>query len=175
MKKMSKKGYVLGIIILLMGSSIISSAAVIGIKYEQTILSTEETILSSTDPKIMEIIEMINESLLREFLTVLSVEIGPRKTGTYSTEKAAEYMYDQFTDMGLEVRYQHWASFNDRRPFRHYKDKNVEATLKGIDDSNDEILVFNAHYDTTKRSPGAIDDGLWCSRSSSGCICIKPI
>jgi hypothetical protein len=159
MKKMSKKGYVLGIIILLMVSSIASSAAVKGIKYEQTAISTEETILNSTDPNIMEIIEMINESLLREFLTVLAVEIGPRKTGTYGTEKAAEYMYDQFTDMGLEVRYQHWASFNDRSPFRYYKDKNVEATLKGIDDSNDEVLVFNAHYDTTKRSPGAVDDG----------------
>ena len=46
---------------------------------------------------------MINESLLQTFLEGL-VLIGPRKIGTYGAEKAAEYLYDHFTDMGLETR-----------------------------------------------------------------------
>ncbi len=114
--------------------------------------------ISGINPKIAEAIEMVNETLLRAYMQEL-VDIGPRLTGTYGCEKAAEYIYGQFENAGLETRYQYWQSFNDRRPFRFFKDKNVEATLHGIGQNSEEVLIFNAHYDTVKVSPGANDDG----------------
>ena len=161
MKKNCLKACVLVIMILFLGSPIVSSMSNITIPNQRDFSPEFEmpTMKSDLDPKIEAAIQMVNESLLREFLTVLTVEIGPRKTGTYGAEKAAKYIYKQFTNMGLETRYHYWQSFSDRWPFRYYKDKNVEATLKGKADSCDEILVFNAHYDTVKVSPGAIDDG----------------
>ncbi|MDH7516948.1 MAG: M28 family peptidase [Candidatus Thermoplasmatota archaeon] len=110
------------------------------------------------DPKIVGIIEMVNETILRTYIQEL-VNIGPRVTGTYGCEKAAEYIYQQFKNAGLKTRYQYWQSLNNRIPLRFLKDKNVEATHYGTDQNSKEVIVFNAHYDSVKVSPGANDDG----------------
>jgi hypothetical protein len=123
-----------------------------------TIKPTESTIQTSTNPKIMEILEKVNETVVRGFLEEL-VAIGPRLTGTYGCEKAAEYIHNQFEEMGLETRYHTWRALGPLRNLRLFISQNVEATLPGIDESNDEIIIFNAHYDTVKKSPGANDDG----------------
>jgi len=136
-----------GIAILILSASAISSANT----------SNNMDIQNTTDPKITNIIKMVNESLIRGFLEGL-VSYGPRVTGTYGCEKAAGYLFEQFENMGLETRYQNWASSNDRLPMRFYKAKNVEGTLIGKDPSK-EILVLNGHYDSVKISPGADDDG----------------
>lgn len=117
-----------------------------------------EQITKKYDEKILQVIEMVNESLLRQYLEEL-VSNGPRKTGTYGCEIAAEYIYNQFQEMGLETRYQYWESWSDRIPFRLYKSNNIEGVLKNNNTKNKEIIVFNAHYDTVKVSPGANDDG----------------
>ncbi len=148
-------GYILGIVILLLLSPIISATQ---ITQTITISTNKQNNLGELNPKIIQAIEMVNESLLRAFLDEL-VSIGPRMTGTYGCEKAAEYLCEQFNDFGLETRYQEWATFNTRLPLRHYKGKNIEATLNGTNKDCDEILIFNAHYDTVKESPGANDDG----------------
>jgi hypothetical protein len=101
---------------------------------------------------------MINESILREYLKNL-VEIGHRMTGTYNCEKAAKYIYQQFESMDLETRYHNWMAYGDWYHKGFYKGQNIEATLEGTDDSCDEVLIFNAHYDTLRYSPGANDDG----------------
>lgn len=114
--------------------------------------------ISDINPKIAEAIEMVNKTLLRGYLQEL-VDIGPKLTGTYGCAKAAEYIYQQFENAGLETRYDYWQSFSDRKPFRFFKDRNVEATLYGTDQKSKEVLIFNAHYDTVRVSPGANDDG----------------
>lgn len=136
-----------GIVILILSASAISSANT----------PNNTGIQNMPNPKITNIIEMVNESLIMGFLESL-VSYGPRLTGTYGCEKAAEYLFEQFENMGLETRYQNWASFNERLRLRFYEAKNVEGTLIGKDPSK-EILVFNGHYDSVKVSPGANDDG----------------
>jgi hypothetical protein len=144
---MMKSLVAVGIVVLILSASAISAANI----------PNNMDIQNTTNPKITNIIKMVNESLIRGFLEGL-VSYGPRVTGTYGCEKAAEYLFEQFENMGLEVRYQNWASFGTGRPVRFYEAKNVEGTILGKDPSK-EILVFNGHYDSIKISPGADDDG----------------
>ncbi|MCK4995748.1 MAG: M28 family peptidase [Thermoplasmatales archaeon] len=160
-----KKDYIkiigMVVIILILSSPLISSISNISIPNEKSV-TISETILFTPDPKIEAAIELVTESLLREYLTVISVEIGPRKTQTYGAEEAAKYIYGEFIKTGLPTRYHYWEDFTERiklKHFKYYKGKNVEATLEGIDESCEKILVFNAHYDSAKVSPGAVDDG----------------
>jgi hypothetical protein len=113
--------------------------------------------LDSDFSKISEIIQMINESLLLGYLEDI-VDFAPRTTGTYGCEKAAEYIYYSFLDMGLETKMYNWESFGNKYNPRYFKSRNVEATLEG-NSKKDEIIIFNAHYDSVRNSPGADDDG----------------
>lgn len=112
--------------------------------------------LNDTDT-IDQVLEIINENLVFEYLKTL-VGYGPRMTGTYGCEKAAQYIYEQFTDMGLETRYHDWAAWGNRRYPHYYESQNIIATLPGTD-PNAATIIFNAHYDTVPNSPGANDDG----------------
>ena len=58
----------------------------------------------SIDPKIQEIIEKINETLVRNFMEYLVFEIGNRSTGTDGCKKAAQYIYQQFETMDLRYK-----------------------------------------------------------------------
>ena len=129
-------------------------------KDEETIAAKTEIDESTEDEtdKILEIINKVNESMLYDYLEELSVNIGPRKAGTSGCEKAAKFIFNEFEKMGLETRYQHFESWTPRHK-RYYKSKNIEATLPGTGTNSNEILVINAHYDTVKDAPGAIDDG----------------
>ena len=160
MKNKTLKIIIILNIIFLLSSPIISSISCISIsKNNSQDLIESKSVKNNIDPKIVSAIQMVNESLLKKYLTVLTVEIGPRVTGTYGCEEAAKYIFKQFENMNLETRYHNWKGLNFRRPLKNFKSQNIEATLEGIDKANDEILVFNAHYDTVKDSPGAIDDG----------------
>jgi aminopeptidase YwaD len=141
---------------ILMLSPIISSTS---IKKEKNEIFTENLIIKADlEQKIIDAINMVNETLLIGLLEEL-VSFGPRFTGTWGCEQAARYIKNQFENWGIDSRYQYWESFSDRLPLRYYKDKNVIGRLEGIDSSADDIIVFNAHYDTVKVSPGANDDG----------------
>jgi hypothetical protein len=110
------------------------------------------------NPKVIEILDKINETMLINYLQDI-VNIGPRSTGTYGCEKAAEYIYEQFKSTGLHTRYQPWESWGSKGHNQYYKSKNVEATQYGTNKDWDEVIVFNAHYDTIRRTVGANDDG----------------
>jgi aminopeptidase YwaD len=111
------------------------------------------------NPKILEIVNKINETLIRNFLEYLVFEIGCRYTGSYGCQKAAKYIHSQFKNMGLQVRYQNWSSRGNIWHNRFFISQNIEATQKGVDKSRDEVIIFNAHYDTVKGTVGANDDG----------------
>jgi hypothetical protein len=96
-------------------------------------------------------IKQINETLLSKYLGEL-VEFGPRFTGTESCDNAAQYIYNEFEKLNLDVFYDEWNS-------KDYQSKNIVANLKGSKSNNDEIIIICAHYDTTETSPGANDDG----------------
>jgi len=126
---------------------------------DPSIQSEEVMFDSNINPDIAAALEMVNESLLEEYMRVLTVEIGPRMTGSEGSKKAAKYIFEQFENTDLETKFHNWWAIDFRRPYTLYIDKNVIATLPGKDETCDEIIVFNAHYDTVKVSPGAIDDG----------------
>lgn len=110
-----------------------------------------DVVVESIDDTIVEILQQIDESLVLGFLQDI-VDFGPRVTGTQACWDAGDYIYDEFESMGLDVRFQEWS-------YGGYSDRNVEATLPGIDPNSDEIYVILAHYDTVSGSPGADDDG----------------
>jgi len=100
---------------------------------------------------ILDLITQVNESLVRYYLKGL-VDIGPRYTGSDNCKKAANYIFDEFKKIGLDVQIQQWRYLN-------YNCQNVVATLNGSDSDSDSVVVISAHYDTVKNTPGANDDG----------------
>jgi hypothetical protein len=107
--------------------------------------NTSQLIFEDSIPLI---IEQIDESMMTTYLMDL-VSFGPHSTASPACDKVAEYIFNQFENLGLDVRYQDW----------YYNiftyGRNIEATLKGL--SND-IYIISAHYDTLLNCPGADDD-----------------
>jgi len=119
---------------------------------------TGSTTGNNTSSKIDAILNMINATLIRQYLVTL-VGFGPRMTGTYGCEQAAKYIHEQFTTMGLSVRYQNWTSWGNYYYHHIYSSQNIEGTLQGTNTTDDSYIIFNAHYDTVAEGPGANDDG----------------
>jgi hypothetical protein len=161
---MLKKVLVLGIFIILMWNSLAIASITKAAFHKNFVKSQLNGQVVSIQQekkfidKIAEIIQRINESLLKKYLTKL-VELGPRTTGTYGCFKAGEYIYNQFKNMNLTVRYHYWSRWSNKWNTGKYSDRNVEAILPGTNRSSDMIFVFNAHYDSVEVSPGADDDG----------------
>jgi hypothetical protein len=108
--------------------------------------------------KINDILSMIDETLVLEFLETI-VGFGPRVTGTYGCEKAAQYIHQEFQDMGLIARYQNWRSWGNKYHHHIYNSQNIEGTLPGTNTTDNSAIIFNAHYDSVAKGPGANDDG----------------
>jgi len=121
-------------------------------------LLTERNMQTTGSQKISEILSMIDESLILGYLQSI-VGFGPRKTGTYGCEKAAQYIHKQFTNNGLLARYQNWTGQGNELIPKLYSSQNVEGTLLGTDPTDTSIIIFNAHYDSVAKGPGANDDG----------------
>jgi len=100
---------------------------------------------------ITDIILQLNQSLYLKYLEDI-VEFGPRRTGTPACEQAGKYIYNEFKAMGIEARYHNWSYGGE-------SGSNIEGTLKGINETSDEIYIICAHYDSVTGSPGADDDG----------------
>jgi hypothetical protein len=132
-------------------------------KYHSKTIHKIMTQHASFNPKINAVMNQINQSLILNYLIPI-VGFGPRLTGTYGCEKTAQYIYDQFNSMGLQAKKQNWTVLHTGHNLRNLKPRilqsqNIEGILPGNDPTSKKIIIFNAHYDTTKLSPGADDDG----------------
>jgi len=156
MKNISKKSIIILVISILILTPTISAISNINQNREENIRT--EINATNVNSKIIDILDKINESMLKEYLREL-VEIGPRYTGTYGCEKAADYIKSEFIKDGLEARFQPWTSIGNIVHLVIFKSENVIATHKGTDESYKEEIIFNAHYDTVRKTPGANDDG----------------
>jgi hypothetical protein len=106
---------------------------------------------STDDSTIIEMVNQINESLLFKYHNGL-MKFGPRYTGSISCTLAAEYIYDAFQQMGLDVEFHEWR-------YGGFHSKDVVATYYGNNLSSTAEYILCAHYDTVAVSPGADDDG----------------
>ncbi len=107
--------------------------------------------LQSFSDEIIYMIQQLDAEILLRYLENLT-GFGPRVTGTIECEEAGDYIYNEFLSMGLEARYHDWS-------YDGYDDRNIEATLQGMNETSDEIYIICGHYDSVSGSPGADDDG----------------
>jgi hypothetical protein len=128
------------------------------IAQENQLIEYNNTELLCTDGKIQEILNKINETLVRNFMDYLVFEVGNRYTGSEGCQQAGSYIYDQFKDMDLQVRYQNWSTRGNKWNSGLFSSQNIEGTHQGSD-PDDEVIIFNAHYDTVQGTVGANDDG----------------
>ncbi len=140
---MKKTRLVFLAIALLLNSSIISVSAQGQTSNGKAVTSDESTII--------EMINQIDESLLWEYHSGL-LKFSPRYTGSITCNLAAEYIYSEFQQMGLETEFHEWR-------YGGYHSKNVVATLQGTDAGSTVEYILCGHYDTVINSPGADDDG----------------
>ncbi|MEM0493060.1 MAG: hypothetical protein QXS02_03790 [Candidatus Thermoplasmatota archaeon] len=83
------------------------------------------------NPKIQNIINMINESTLRKHLEIV-ISHSPRVTGTYGCRKTASYIYQELISYGLETRYHDWTAYGNRYHPGRYTSQNIEGKKTGI-------------------------------------------
>jgi len=119
----------------------------------------EQNAVLQTDEKIQNILLKINETLIKNFMESLVLKIGFRYTGTSGCQNASHYIYEQFENMGIQVRYHNWSAKINKSNPTVVASQNVEATQPGSDPNYDDIIIFNAHYDSAKGTVGANDDG----------------
>jgi hypothetical protein len=108
-------------------------------------------ITPSFNEDIVSLISEIDDQIMIGYLENLT-SFGPRVTATPACDESGDYIYNEFNDMGLDVRKQEWV-------YEDLYGDTIEATLQGINESSDEIYIICAHYDSVPGSPGADDDG----------------
>jgi hypothetical protein len=148
-------------IVLLIVLSLSTSASSIAFSQQNDSISSiydPQMLTMASSQKITSIVSMINETLIRGYLETI-VGFGPRMTGSDGCKKAAQYIHQQFTDMQLIARYQNWTMWGNRYHPYLYTSQNVEGTLPGTNTMDKSAIIFNAHYDSVDKGPGANDDG----------------
>jgi len=101
--------------------------------------------------KIIEMFLQVDESRIYNYHEKL-MNFGPRYTGSINCSLAADYIYDEFEKMDLEVEFHNWE-------YDGFQSRNIIATLNGSDKNSNAIFIMSAHYDCTPGSLGADDDG----------------
>lgn len=125
---------------------------------QANITTSDTTYTGASFSKILSILDTIDQSMIEEFLTDI-VSFGPRMTGTYACHKTGEYIFDQFEDFGLITSIHNWSRFGNRYNPRWFNGFNVIGELPGTLEEESIDIIFTAHYDSVKVSPGADDDG----------------
>jgi hypothetical protein len=101
---------------------------------------------------ISNLIEQIDKNLIISVIENITA-FGPRVTGSESCDNTGRWIFQEFKNMGLEVRYHNWSTSST------LYGSNIEATLPGADPNSEEIYIVCGHYDSVYGSPGADDNG----------------
>lgn len=105
--------------------------------------------ITSANQSGLNIMEEVTGDLAYNHVYYLSEEIGVRVAGTVGEEEAADYIMQQFEDMGYEVEVQPFFFFDGA-----YKSQNIIATKPG---QIDQTVIVGAHYDSVGET--VCDDG----------------
>ncbi|HEC76678.1 MAG TPA: Zn-dependent exopeptidase M28 [Thermoplasmatales archaeon] len=112
------------------------------------ILTSAIPLSSGGENLTKDLINQINEEILRYYLTTL-VSFAPRYTGSQQLREAEEWIFNELNSYGLNVSYYEWKMGG-------FEDRDIVATLDGDDDY---IIIIGSHVDTVENSPGADDNG----------------
>ena len=107
--------------------------------------------VAPADQSGLRIPEQVTGDLAWEHVSYLSEVIGVRVVGTSQEEATADYIIEQFEDMGYEVEIQ---PFSFERRGQTYESENIIATKPG---KFDQTVIVGAHYDSV--SERTCDDG----------------
>ncbi len=94
----------------------------------------------------------IDSTLVKKHLyTLASDEMEGRKTGTPGIEKAAQYIENEFSNLGLTTfdgldSYRQTFTFTNRRTKEEITTANIIGVLEGKS-KKDEFVIISAHYD----------------------------
>lgn len=94
----------------------------------------------------------IDSTLVKKHLyTLASDEMEGRKTGTPGIEKAAQYIENEFSNLGLTTfdgldSYRQTFTFTNRRTKEEITSANIIGVLEGKS-KKDEFVIISAHYD----------------------------
>jgi len=107
--------------------------------------------IPSNSEDIIQLIQTLTKDMTIGYIQNLT-SFGPRVTSSEACDDAAKYIFEEFSDMGLSVRYHNWTESDS------LFGSNIEATLYGIDKTSDEIYIVCGHFDSVSGSPGADDN-----------------
>jgi hypothetical protein len=107
--------------------------------------------VASADQSGLRIPEQVTGDLAWEHVSYLSEVIGVRVVGTPQEEATADYIIEQFEEMGYEVKIQ---PFSFERKGQTYESENIIATKPG---KFDQTVIVGAHYDSVGEE--VCDDG----------------
>ncbi len=107
--------------------------------------------ISSADQSGLRIPDQVTGELAYGHVSFLSEVIGARVAGTAEEQETADYIADQFEDMGYDVEVQ---EFEYQRQGETYFSQNIIATKTG---KIDQAVIIGAHYDSV--SERSCDDG----------------
>ena len=98
-------------------------------------------------------------SYVEELVAIAEKYVEARFTGTDGCEEARNFIIQEFSNMGMNVRSYAWTEFGTFFPYNlmEFSSYNVEARLKGTSNS-DKFYVISAHYDTVYNTPSADDN-----------------
>ena len=98
-------------------------------------------------------------SYVEELVAIAEKYVEARFTGTDGCEEARNFIIQEFSNMGMNVRSYAWTAFGTFFPYNliEFSSYNVEARLKGTSNS-DKFYVISAHYDTVYNTPSADDN-----------------
>ena len=109
------------------------------------------TAVAPADQSGLRIPEQVTGDLAWEHVSYLSEVIGVRVVGTPQEEATADYIIEQFENMGYEVEIQ---PFSFERRGQIYESENIIATKPG---KFDQTVILGAHYDSVGED--ICDDG----------------
>ena len=119
--------------------------------FPQVNADEQVTSIYANEQDIINMIFQVDESLVFKYLVDLT-SFGPRYTNSLNCVLAGDYIFREFQKMGLETAFHNWT-------VRKFHSRNIVATHPGVDPTSTVEILFTAHYDTVKESPGANDDG----------------
>jgi len=154
---MIKKLFVIVVIFCFLINSLVATGA--HINNNELVVSPPNNEEDNITLMLEQLTEEMFLSYVEELVAIAEKYVEARFTGTDGCEEARNFIIQEFSNMGMNVRSYAWTEFGTFFPYNlmEFSSYNVEARLKGTSNS-DKFYVISAHYDTVYNTPSADDN-----------------